>query len=64
MSTRKTNIWVIGLNTTKFTLNHIFLMAGIRGTGKSNSAAKKIQECSKKNSKGCFAADDNKFDGD
>ncbi|HDG1673874.1 TPA: hypothetical protein PFE07_003342 [Kluyvera cryocrescens] len=63
MSTRKMNNWVIGLNTTKFTLNPFFLMAGIKGREKSNSAAKKIGN-SKKNSKGCFAADDNKFDGD
>jgi len=48
MSTRKMNIWVIGLNTSKFTLNAFFLMAGIRGVEKSISAAKKNRDYEKK----------------
>ncbi len=44
MSTRKMNIWVIGLNTSKFTLIAFFLMAGIRGIEKSISAAKKVRD--------------------
>jgi hypothetical protein len=39
------NTGVIGGNGAKFTFNFLFLMAGIKATGKTISAAKKLFQC-------------------